>query len=1693
MRGEGNMGRKARKALLFGGILFFCQFLAITREGPDPAIGRRAMERGLPQAEEFAGPRSTDRGQRKPGLPAPSGVSTPQAGEGAISGHVADLSDAAIQSIRVRVLDLYNANIADAYTDSSGNYTISGLTPGNYRVYFDNNGMDYFPEWYDDQGSYAAADTVVVVTSTTTADINAQLAPAGRISGQVTNAAYASIEGIWVVAYTTAGDDLVQSLTDASGNYALTGLPAGSYKVVFDAASEYLPYLSGWHNNKRTFALADPVNVTIGSPLYINAQLASNPTDPPNTDQAHARTLTAGTYENQMILFEGDVRWFKIYVTEGKDLVAATSNNQLVFPEDQADIDLSIRNEAGSILVQATSSAADEAIAVANVAAGWYYICIDYARTGTYTLTLSSGDLALGEFRGRVTDHLGNGVPGVQVQLFNADSESWDLFHGYVPTDGMGYYRYAHDPGTYKVKFDVREAANPNVANEYYDNKESFVGADPITLSVGQTLNEVNAELNDTLASISGQVTDPSSNPLLARVYAVDENGITLTYAWTDSYGNYIIRSLPVGGGSYRVLFRSGGYAATFYNQKSTLGAADPVTVSSGETTTGINAQLEPQGRIRGRVTDADGAGLANITVVAYDTAQTGRALGSGVTDAAGVYTILRLPTASVRVLFNADGTSYASEWYSGKASFETADPVAVTAGATTLGIDAQLGSGGTIAGTVTDTITSLGLGGIQVEVYDAGEQLVTRDATLADGTYSLAGVPAGTYKVYFYHPGGNYFPAWFNGKSTFAAADAVVVTAGLTHSEIDAALVPLTITVISPNGGEVWTAGSDHDITWTHSGTFAYVRLDYSTDDGAGWNPIVASAPNSGSYSWHVPSISSSRLRVRVGKADYGPSDSSDASFTILTVGDGGVAGRVTDPEGGGIAGVKVAVWNLQTESVAETLSDAGGYYALAGVAEGIYKVQFKAYHVNTLPFISEWHGDKYTYADATLVAVSAGSVLTVNAQLAHDTGPSNHDQANALLLTPGTYDNIAVINYADRGWYKIYVAEGKDLMAACHDVRFFDPLNAAANDMDILIRNEAGEVLVAAVSSGADEMIYAADLPAGWYYVVNDYPMPSLFSLTVDTGDLAVGEIRGRVTGSLGNGLAGVIVYLYEELDPDWAKMHGQVTTDVNGNYRFAHDPGRYKVNFNPNAGEDPYTIGEWYNDKASHVAADVVTIQLGQVTSGIDAQLQDDGAAISGRVTDGSSNPLMGVVIEAFDASGVLVRRAYSDASGNYILQHLRSSLGNCRVRFRWTSAWTTIWYQNKASFGVADAVTLASRTTTPGIDAMLLPCSKIGGTVSDAAGNPLAGIQVLAYDTLQTIIPICSTTTNDSGNYALWRLPAGTMRVFFNAAGSGYASEWFDDKGGFTAADAVTVGQGQTVSGINAKLTPGFTVTFVAGSGGTLAVQQGTIVQSVPLGGSTTPVTAVANTDYHFVNWSGDYSGTDNPLTISNITTNMKITANFVVNDLLSVVFPNGGESWTVGESQGITWTSTGTIANVNIDCSANNGGDWTPVVAGTANDGSYYWTVANAPSTTCLVRVSDTDGDPSDTSNAVFTIAASSTETVSAPNTLTGPSTGLISTSYDYSTGGSTSSLGHSVQYKFDWDDGSDSGWLATGTTDGVAQLGRGGDIRRTGHGALRRPYDGRVAVVRPPLRLSLPTAALRVITTRRRSTRCCPR
>ena len=107
-----------------------------------------------------------------------------------------------------------------------------------------------------------------------------------------------------------------------------------------------------------------------------------------------------------------------------------------------------------------------------------------------------------------------------------------------------------------------------------------------------------------------------------------------------------------------------------------------------------------------------------------------------------------------------------------------------------TAGINAALEVGGQITGMVTSAATSKGLEQVSVTVYDAEDEEVESTQTAASGSYSLVGLPTGSYEVGFTASGANYAPQFYSASTSLEAAKAVPVNAGSTTAAINAALV---------------------------------------------------------------------------------------------------------------------------------------------------------------------------------------------------------------------------------------------------------------------------------------------------------------------------------------------------------------------------------------------------------------------------------------------------------------------------------------------------------------------------------------------------------------------------------------------------------------------------------------------------------------------------------------------------------------------------------------------------------------------------------------------------------------------------------------------------------------------------------------------------------------------------------------
>jgi len=154
-----------------------------------------------------------------------------------------------------------------AISDENGNYTVYGVPYGQLYVRapgrFSDGDGDFVQEYYLEQWQQAQAMRVTVGEDNNPSNINFTLAAGGSISGRViSDASFEGIANLHVFAadYDT-GEWLSGAFTDADGNYALRGLPAGTCWVRAVASNNGLPYTDEFYFNADNPNDALPITV----------------------------------------------------------------------------------------------------------------------------------------------------------------------------------------------------------------------------------------------------------------------------------------------------------------------------------------------------------------------------------------------------------------------------------------------------------------------------------------------------------------------------------------------------------------------------------------------------------------------------------------------------------------------------------------------------------------------------------------------------------------------------------------------------------------------------------------------------------------------------------------------------------------------------------------------------------------------------------------------------------------------------------------------------------------------------------------------------------------------------------------------------------------------------------------------------------------------------------------------------------------------------------------------------------------------------------------------------------------------------------------------------------------------------------------------------------------------------------------
>jgi hypothetical protein len=122
-----------------------------------------------------------------------------------------------------------------ATTDAGGNYTVLGLTDGEYRVEFHPWETEFISQSFDGEVGILQADPVAVRLGQPTPNVDASLLEGGRIGGRVTDARTgAPIAGIDACTFATLGREYLGEecgRSNAAGRYLIRRVPAGVYTV----------------------------------------------------------------------------------------------------------------------------------------------------------------------------------------------------------------------------------------------------------------------------------------------------------------------------------------------------------------------------------------------------------------------------------------------------------------------------------------------------------------------------------------------------------------------------------------------------------------------------------------------------------------------------------------------------------------------------------------------------------------------------------------------------------------------------------------------------------------------------------------------------------------------------------------------------------------------------------------------------------------------------------------------------------------------------------------------------------------------------------------------------------------------------------------------------------------------------------------------------------------------------------------------------------------------------------------------------------------------------------------------------------------------------------------------------------------------------------------------------------------------
>ena len=157
-------------------------------------------------------------------------------------------------------------------TNAKGEYVISELQEGEYKVEFSVADGTYHSQYWDGKQSIGEGQLVPVAAGQAAAGVNAELEPAsGAITGTVRdNQTNSAIKGIGVCAYKVGSEEEAKlfgqcTTTNSPGAYSILELAGGEYIVEFYSPAESkLLYATEYYDGRYSALNAETVHVVVG-------------------------------------------------------------------------------------------------------------------------------------------------------------------------------------------------------------------------------------------------------------------------------------------------------------------------------------------------------------------------------------------------------------------------------------------------------------------------------------------------------------------------------------------------------------------------------------------------------------------------------------------------------------------------------------------------------------------------------------------------------------------------------------------------------------------------------------------------------------------------------------------------------------------------------------------------------------------------------------------------------------------------------------------------------------------------------------------------------------------------------------------------------------------------------------------------------------------------------------------------------------------------------------------------------------------------------------------------------------------------------------------------------------------------------------------------------------------------------------